>query len=436
MVEIRMPAPGPFARFTVVNIILAFCFPWLSTGEISFPPPPVEQAPPRNGNLTARPEDAAAIVSPAPGSDLPGATVTCSWSSGAGVAGYYLMVGEWAGGNTLFDGNLGTQRSATVQDLPVDGRMIYVRLWSLLDGEWEWRDAQFRAAGFQTPSRAEITLPAPNSVLGGASVKVEWSAGVGVRRYYLFAGLWPGGNTLFSQDMELARSAVVSGLPVNGQTIYLRLWSLIGEEWVSFDGIYRASGSPGESAKAQLTSPAPGSALSGTSATFTWSAGVGATQYYFFAGLWQGGDTLASIDAGESRSVSVATLPDAGETIWIRIWSRIQDEWQYNDYQLKAYDANPGAPSAAELVSPAPGSTLTGGSAVFQWAARKGALKYFLFIGNWVGDNSIASVDANLALSASISNLPVDGRLLFVRLWTYLNGEWTPRDYQVRAFRQ
>lgn len=431
-----MATLGLFSRFAVIGVILACCFPLLSSGEITVPPPPAEQAPLRENGLAARPEDAAAIISPAPGSDLSGAAVTFSWSAGTGVAGYYLMVGEWAGGNTLFDANLGTGRSAKVENLPVDGRMVYVRLWSLLDGEWESRDAQFRAAGFQTPSRAEITSPAPGQVLGGASVTVEWSAGIGVRRYYLFAGLWPGGNTLFSQDMELARSTVVSGLPVNGQTVYLRLWSLIGEQWIAFDGIYRAAGSPGEPATAQLTSPAPGTALSGTSVTFTWSAGAGVTQYYFFAGLWQGGDTLASVDAGVSRSVSVSHLPDAGETIWIRIWSRIQDAWQYNDYQLKAFDVNPGAPAAAELVSPASGSTLAGGAAVFQWSTGRGALKYFLFIGNWVGDHSIANVDANLDLSANVSNLPVDGRLLFVRLWTYLNGEWALRDYQVRAFRQ
>jgi hypothetical protein len=31
--------------------------------------------------------------------------------------------------------------------------------------------------------------------------------------------------------------------------------------------------------------------------------------------------------------------------------------------------------------------------------------------------------------------LPVDGRLLFVRVWSYLNGEWLFNDYTVRAAR-
>jgi hypothetical protein len=256
-----------------------------------------------------------------------------------------------------------------------------------------------------------------------------------VSRYFLFAGLWAGGNTLFSQDMGTARSATVSGLPTDGRSVYLRLWSLIGEEWVPYDAVYKAAGSPPAPVKAQLTSPAPGSALSGTSATFQWTEGAGVSQYYLFVGLWQGGNTLAAVDTGTARSAVVAGLPSNGETLWVRVWSRIGEQWQFSDAQFKAFDANPGPPAKAELTSPAPGSTLGGSSAQFQWTAGRGVQRYYLFIGNWAGDNSIASIDADKALAAAVSNLPVDGRMLFVRLWSYINGEWTANDYQVRAFR-
>jgi hypothetical protein len=400
------------------------------------PPPPIETPVPPEMGLSARPEDAAALTAPAAGSTLPGATVTFNWSAGTGVAGYYIMVGEWAGGNTLFERNMGTQRSVTVEGLPTDGRMIYVRLWSLLDGEWESRDAQFRAAGVQTPARAELTAPAPGAVLPGASANFEWSAGAAVRRYYLFVGLWPGGNTLFSRDMEQARGATVANLPAAGQTIYVRLWSLIDDEWIPFDAIYTAAGTPAQAVKAQLTSPAPGSMLTGATATFNWSEGTGVRRYYFFAGLWQGGNTLASVDADQARSATVSNLPVHGETIWIRVWSLIGEDWEYNDYQVRAFDANPGPPTQAELTAPAPGSTLTGSTAQFVWSAGRGVERYFLFIGNWAGDNSIANIDGQQNLSATITNLPVDGRLLFVRVWSYIGGEWLSNDYTVRAFRE
>lgn len=415
--------------------LAALVAPGVRAGEGSVPPAPQETAPPRDGQLSARPQDAAAITAPAAGSTLAGASASFEWSAGTGVAGYYIMVGEWAGGNTLFEKNMGTERTVTVPNLPVDGRMIYVRLWSLLDGEWESRDTQYRAAGAQTPVRAEITTPAPGGVLGGASVTFEWSAGVGVQRYYLFAGLWPGGNTLFSQDMEMARSATISGLPAAGQPVYLRLWSYIDEQWVAFDAIYTASGAAETPVKAQLTSPAAGASLTGPEAAFEWSAGAGVRRYYFFAGLWQGGNTLASIDADQARSATVSNLPVAGETIWIRIWSLIGEDWQYNDYQVRAFDPNPGPPSQAELTAPAPGSTLAGATAQFEWSAGRGVQRYFLFVGNWTGDNSIANIDGQQNLSATVSGLPVDGRLLFVRVWSYLNGEWLFNDYTVRAAR-
>lgn len=420
------------AAFLAVLLIA----PGVMAEESGIPVPPKEEPAPAELGLAARPEDAAAITSPAAGSTLAGASVTFEWSAGTGVAGYYLMVGEWAGGNTIFERSMGTQRSVTVTNLPVDGRMLYVRLWSLLDGQWESRDTQFRAAGAQVAVRAELTSPAPGAVLPGASATFQWSAGVGVKRYYLFVGLWPGGNTLFNADMDQARSATVSGLPTAGQPIYLRLWSYIDDLWVPFDAIYAAAGTPETPVTAQLTSPAPGSALSGPTAAFQWSPGAGVRQYFFFAGLWKGGNTLASIDAGRSLSVNVSNLPVNGETIWIRIWSLIGDDWRFNDYQIKAFDPNPGPAVKAGLVSPAPGSVLTGSTARFEWSPGRGVQRYFLFVGNWAGDNAIVNHDGQQSLFVNVTNLPVDGRLLFVRLWSYIDGEWVFDDYTVRAFRQ
>lgn len=414
----------------------ALMAPGIAAEETGVPAPPKEEPAPQEFGLAARPEDAAAITWPAPGGTLAGATVTFEWSQGTGVAAYFLMVGEWAGGNTLFERSMGTQRSVTVPNLPVDGRMIYVRLWSLLDGQWESRDFQYRTAGAQTPVRAELTSPAPGAVLPGASVKFEWSAGVGVERYYLFVGLWPGGNTLFNSDLEKARSATVSGLPSAGEAVYVRLWSYIDELWIPFDAVYTAAGTPATPLKAQLTSPAPGSALAGSTATFEWSAGVGVRQYYLFVGLWQGGNSLASIDAGLARSGTISNLPVKGERIWVRLWSQVGEEWLYNDYQLRAFDPNPGPALQAGLVAPAPGSQLTGSAARFEWSPGRGVQRYFLFIGNWAGDNSIVNFDGQQGLSVNVTNLPVDGRLLFIRLWSYIDGEWVFNDYTVRAFRQ
>ena len=87
-----------------------------------------------------------AITSPAPGSTLPGATVTFTWSPGVSVGGYMLYVGTSLGSNNLFNSGQTTNKSVTVNNLPVNGSKIYVRLYSLLNpGGWKWTDYTYTA---------------------------------------------------------------------------------------------------------------------------------------------------------------------------------------------------------------------------------------------------------------------------------------------------
>jgi hypothetical protein len=86
------------------------------------------------------------LISPTPGTTLPGGTVTFAWSSGTGVSEYVLQVGSTAGGSDLFISSVGQNRSVTVSGLPADGRTIYVRLSSLIGADWRRYDAVYRAA--------------------------------------------------------------------------------------------------------------------------------------------------------------------------------------------------------------------------------------------------------------------------------------------------
>jgi len=200
----------------------------------------------------------ASIITPAPGSTLLAPNATFAWDAGMGVSRYYLFVGNWLGGDTLYSADQGTNFAATVPDLPTDGRKIYVRLWSLIDGAWVIRDFEFRAYSSTPggPQKAQITSPAARSTLAGTSATFNWSSGVAVTRYWLFAGLWEGGNTLYSADPGTDLSATITNLPTTGQTVYIRLWSYIDGAWQSSDTTYTASGSSGPPAKAAMTSPA------------------------------------------------------------------------------------------------------------------------------------------------------------------------------------
>src|SRR5262249_60888450 len=87
----------------------------------------------------------------------------------------------------------------------------------------------------------------------------------------------PRGSYPTRRSSEPNLSATVSGLPVDGSPVYVRLWTQLGggTGWVLTDYTYAAA----SQSKAVLTSPAPGTTLPGGVATFNWSAGAGALQY-------------------------------------------------------------------------------------------------------------------------------------------------------------
>jgi hypothetical protein len=83
-------------------------------------------------------------------------------------------------------------------------------------------------------------------------------------------------------------------------------------------------------------SPTPESTLTGSSATFSWSAGVGVTQYEFRLGTTVPGssDVYNSADAATTSLTTglVSGIPTNGVTLYARLYSKINGAWQYIDY--------------------------------------------------------------------------------------------------------
>src|SRR5262249_53741595 len=88
---------------------------------------------------------------------------------------------------------------------------------------------------------ARITSPAPGSDLTAVTQTFNWDAGVGVTSYQLTVGTAPGGNDLFTGPETTAESAVVSGLPSNGDPVWARLSSNIDGTWQSVDSLFTAA---------------------------------------------------------------------------------------------------------------------------------------------------------------------------------------------------
>jgi hypothetical protein len=163
-------------------------------------------------------------------------------------------------------------------------------------------------------------------------VTFTWSSATGAVVYWLNVATVAGGTNLYNQSEALATSQAITGLPTDGSTIYVRLWTGSTNGYQYNDYTFKASGG----VKAVMTAPAPSSVLSGSTVTFTWSAAAGATSYWLDVGTVAGGFNLYTKGEGLLTSQSVTGLPTGGSTIYVRLWSAINGIWQFSDSTYKA----------------------------------------------------------------------------------------------------
>ena len=281
---------------------------------------------------------------------------------------------------------------------------------------------------FTLYAKAVLTSPVPGTTLTGASATFQWTTGAGATEYWLQAGSSLGGSQDFSTSTGTATSQAVTTLPVDGSLVYVRLWTKFdGIGWVSNDYTFRAFSQP--KVAATLTSPAVNSTLAGSTATFQWDTGSGAAEYQLQAGSSLGGAQYFSASTGLSRSQQVTTLPTNGSVVYVRLWTRFPvTGWASNDYTFTAFTQ---ATVKATLLSPAPGTTLTGSTVTFQWDTGAGAAEYWLQLGSSLGGAQYFSQSTALGRSAVVTTLPTNGTTVYARLWTrFPSTGWVANDYR------
>jgi hypothetical protein len=191
-------------------------------------------------------------------------------------------------------------------------------------------------------SPATISSPTPGTKLPGSSSAFSWNTVSGGLEYFFYAGTSTGSNNIIGRSTGTATSTTVTNLPTNGSTVYVRLWTRFSTGWQYRDYTYVAAttttggGGGTTTAKASLTSPAPGSQLSSTTATFSWTTGSGALEYFFYAGTFPGSNNIIGKSTGTGRSLTVSNLPRGGGIIYVRLWTRLSTGWQYTDYWYRA----------------------------------------------------------------------------------------------------
>jgi hypothetical protein len=360
------------------------------------------------------------IYSPVSGSTLVGNSATFEWGAFPGATGYWVDIGSTQGGNNYYSsGNLGLVYSTSTSNLPTNGSTIYVTLYAYINGSWSPNAYTYTAfnAGAET---AVLTTPPPSSTLAGSTVTFSWNAGTAsLQEYWIDVGSSAGGNNYYSSgNLGSATSATASGLPTNGSTVYVTLYTLVSGSWTPNSYTYTAA------AQGVLTTPTPSSALTSSTVTFDWTAGSpGPYSYWLDIGSSAGGNNYySSGNLGNVTTTTVSGLPTNSSTVYVTLYTLISGSWYGNAYTYTAWNGTSGL---ATMQTPTPGSTLSGTTVTFTWSSDSSATAYWVDIGSSAGGNNIySSGNLGTATTTTVTTLPANGSTIYVSLYSYVGGQW------------
>ena len=269
---------------------------------------------------------------------------------------------------------------------------------------------------------AAITSPAGGSTLPGASVTFNWTAGVGVTQYSLYVGSTPGAHDIAFVNAGSKTSATVNNIPTLAKTLYVTLYSLIKGAYQSHAYSYQEAGTA-----ATMTSPVGGSVLPGSTVTFSWTTGAGATQYSLYLGTAPGGFDVAFVNAGTKTSTTINNLPTNGTPLYATLYTLINGAFQSNAYTYTEAGSSSGG--AAKMISPAAGANLGGAKVTFTWTSATGATQYSLYLGSTAGAHDIGFINAGTNTTATATNIPTNAKTLYVTLYSLIGGTFQSNSY-------
>jgi hypothetical protein len=367
-----------------------------------------------SGNEVAAP---ASLTSPSPSSALGGAT-TFSWNSGD-CTNVELWIGTSAGAYDLYSSGVvpSTVTSESV-NIPTNGKAVYVRLWGELNHVWQYKDYDFT----EQLAQAALTSPTPGTNFAGPNVTFTWNAVAGASFYQLDIGTSPGLADVYSSYGTTATSATATNLPLSfTETLYVRLYTGYRSAMPYYDYVFYPA-SP-----TLMASPTPNSVLNGPSVVFKWGVGSGSITgcRLIIGNLYDSGVVKPNLNT--VTSLTVPNLPTNGQSLLVRLYTYYASGQAYSDYFYTAA-------TQAALTSPKPTSVLAGPKVTFTWSAATGAATgYILRIGTTVGANDLYASGPITATSATPTNLPINGKTVYVRLITNYGSQQGYYDYVFTA---
>ena len=108
------------------------------------------------------------------------------------------------------------------------------------------------------------------------------------------------------------------------------MYSLVSGQWLCNAYVFYAFNA--STGLAAMQTPIPGSTLSGTTATFTWSADPSATAYWLDIGSSSGDNQYYQSGSLGIVTATVYSLPADGSTIYVTLYSLVGGQWLSQPY--------------------------------------------------------------------------------------------------------
>lgn len=358
---------------------------------------------------------AAALTAPSQADPITTSSVQFTWGAISGALQYSVYVGNSVGASDI-SSQYTTGLALTATNIPVNDLPLYVRLWTQLSGGWTYRDYTFQRA--DAANKAILTLPTAATTIAAAQTRFTWDRVAGAEMYWLDAGTTIGGRQYNNAAAET--SVLVSGYPLDGQPLYVRLWTLKGGVWRYIDYNFSRIDSV---VQAVLTSPDPRGALTSATTAFIWRTLPAADDYRFDVGTSIGATDIHTVET-TGVTATVSGIPINGGLVWVRLWARVSLTWRYTDYAFRTAEVA----NAAVLTAPSPVSTINDASTRFAWNTVSGAEMYWLDVGASPGARDVYSA-AGANSTATVTGYARNGQPLYLRLWTLKAGLWRFVDY-------
>ena len=359
-------------------------------------------------------------------------TVTFNWVAAtdgeSGVASYNLQVGTTAGGNDVFNANVGNVLTYNITGS--SGQTLYGRLQAIdnagLLGSWSGNSSGISLPHAVTDTTSPST-PASITDSGTYSISTtvtfNWTAATdaesGIASYNLQVGTIAGGSDVFNANVGNVLTYNVTGS--SGQTLYARIQAVNGAGLSSSysgnsDGITIDISAP--STPASITDS--GTYSTSTTVTFTWGAATdpesGIASYNLQVGTTAGGNDLFDSSVG-NVTIYNATGSN-GQTLYGRVQAvngvGLAGSWTGNTDGI-IIDVNAPSTPPTPIVVGVYGASTT---VTFKWTAAtdaiSGVASYNLQVGTTAGGNDV--FDANIGNVLIYNVTGTSGQTLYARV--------------------